>query len=272
MKLSSAAIGLTLLASFAATPALSQETGRNDNSVLRLDFSAGDDTRLDSNIQASLDLEDGQTSFAAALVLEGAADLMGVNCDLVFDPAVLRVVSIEEAAGDVNMDGRSNVADVLTVSRRLGEPVTAENGFAYFDFEADGLIGGGDVDALASLVTDVERLGADQLFWTSNPNHDLAGIRESVERFDDPETSNANGRINDIVSVLLKRPAADINGFGFDGDARIVNIVFEVVGNISGGTQIRFEDMLAIDEGTVITQSDIVGASVPQAPPVDILP
>jgi hypothetical protein len=124
-----------------------------------------------------------------------------------------------------------------------------------------------DIDTVKSLINQQE------IFWTSNQNNDLSVIRESFEIFEEPAISNSNGRIDDIVVTLLRRPETPVEGFGFDGDARIADITFEVVGTIpSEGTVIQFEDRLAIDEGSVITVNAIENASVPLGDSITVLP
>lgn len=269
--------GILVFACFALSLS-AQETGRNTAASFLLDFqTTTDDTITTSAIDASPVYEtvdvDGEmkTRFTCTVVLQGAADLMGVNCDLVFDPAVLNVVDIHEARGDKNFDGRSNIADILTLAQRFSLATNTGNGFSYFDLATDGaslnVIDTTDLETLMSLINQTE------IFWTSNQNDDLTSIRESFEIFEDPAISNANGKIDDIVVTLLRRPEAALDGFGFDGDARIADITFEVVGTIPAeGTLIQFEDRLAIDEGSVITINSIENASEPLGDAVTILP
>jgi len=210
--------------------------------------------------------------FTATLVLKDATMLVGVNCDISFDPAVLRVADIHESRGDINFDGRSNIADILTLGERFGEKVTTANVFGYFDRDRTGagkdVLNLGDIDAMLPFLN--ER----NLYWTSNPNDDFSLVRESVEIFESPEliqqrAQNENiGLIDDIASVLLFRPedrSADgtVNeGLGFNGDARICDITFEIIGGASGQkTSIQIKDGMAIDEKTVVTADNIVGGT-----------
>ncbi|MEW6235228.1 MAG: hypothetical protein AB1656_07555 [Candidatus Omnitrophota bacterium] len=221
-------------------------------------------------------------TFSAALVLKEAAKLVGVNCDIAFDPAVLRVVDIHESRGDINFDGRSNIADILTLGERFGEKVSAANVFGYFDRDRIGdgkdVLNLGDINALLFFLN--ER----NLYWTSNSNDDFTLIRESVEIFESPELIQQRaqeeniGLIDDIASVLLFRPenrALDgtVNeGLGFNGDARICDITFEIIGGASGQkTSFQIKDGMAIDEKTVVTADDIVGETKFEDKTVEII-
>ncbi len=248
--------------------------GRNDAAVFVLDFELTDaDTQFSSTIEEAPVFQEDEgtpprTFFNATLVLKDAVDLIGINCDLIFDPAVLQVVEIHESLGDLNFDGRSNIADILVLGERFNQS-TSENGYAFFDRSIEGTSAGVidvlDIQAVESY------LGENPIYWTSNSNYDLTTIKESVEIFESPEISNANGKIDDIVAVLLSRAHPVPDDFGFNGDARIADITFEVVGDISGGTEIRFEDTMAVDEGSVISLTDVTNASSPSAPNITII-
>jgi len=252
-------------------PVFAQDDGgRNTEASFTLDFATnGGDTQLVSEIKTTPTITDNR--FTATLVLQSASDLVGVNCDIVFDNTVLNVVSITEAQGDLNFDGRANVADILTLGERFNAS-TEQNGFNYFNRSADGdsatVIDTADIDAVRPFI------GETTLHWTSNPNNAVdEPIRESVEIFEDPSVSNANGVIDDVVVVLLPREHPDqgfVEGFGFDGDARIADITFEIINPDATEAVISFADVLAIAEGTVITTTEITNASTPQAQSVTI--
>jgi len=251
--------------------ALAQDTGRNDSAVFVLDFNTtAEDTQTQSVIDGTPDFVqidvngETKTLFSCTLVLKGAVDLTGVNCDILFDSSVLNVVDIHEAQGDTNFDGRSNIADILTLAQRFNLATDEGNGLSLFNFDSSGdsanKIDEKDIEVL------LEFINRKEIYWTSNENNDLSVLRESVEIFQDPAVSNSNGKIDDIVVSLLRRPETPIEGFGFDGDARIADITFEVVGTIPAeGTLIRFEDQMAIDEGTQITVNAITNSSLPSA-------
>ncbi|MDX9752825.1 MAG: hypothetical protein RBU29_02635 [bacterium] len=247
---------LPTLCSFAAG-------GKNDTATFALDFNiTSSDTQTTSVIDpydaALIQDMDGKKYLTVTLVLRGAVDLVGVNCDLTFDPSKVLVVDIHEDQGDINFDGRANVADVLTLSERF-EQATTEQGYSYFDRDASetsaAKIDDKDIEAIKPF------LNKNNIFWTSNPNDDLTKIRESVEIFEAPEESNKDGKIDDIVSVLLSREHPFPQGFGFVGDARIAQITFEVIG--SGEVVFGFEDGKAIDTATLITRDGIVNGSEP---------
>ncbi|MBN2328741.1 MAG: hypothetical protein JXR73_16485 [Candidatus Omnitrophica bacterium] len=242
--------------------------GANDEATFLLDFQT-----TEADTQASTTLEETpefitvttdnvtHTYFQATLVLKDAVGLMGCNCDLIFDKSKLNIVSIVEAQGDVNFDGRANIADVLTLAERFGQDTTS-NGLSYFDLNPSGdsanKIDSLDIEAITP------HINQKTLFWTSNPNDVLDDYRESFEIFESPIVSNENGKIDDIVVVLLPRIHPTPEGFGFGGDARICDIIFEVVQGASGETTISFEDVMAIDESTQITQTDIINGSTPK--------
>ncbi|RJP32608.1 MAG: hypothetical protein C4527_05645 [Candidatus Omnitrophota bacterium] len=274
MRKKGSILGLLLLAVVGLSGEMVFAQGSNDGANFMLDFlTTESDTQTQSVIEDTpifYTITDGgetKIRFDVTLVLKNAVNLVGVNCDMVFDPAKLKVVSIHEARGDLNFDGRSNIADVLVLGELFNRP-TSENGYSYFDRYltggSAGMIDYRDVETLLPYVNE------SNLFWTSNANLDFSLMRESVEIFESPDISNARGKIDDIVVVLLSRIHPIPAGFGFDGDARIADITFEVIGDISEGTTIRLEDRMAIDEGTVITQTEISQFSVPTAEEVRI--
>lgn len=242
--------------------------GTNDGATFVLDLqTTQDDSQLTSLVDttpvfSTVDVNgETRTRFAATVVLKDASQLIGANCDLVFDKSKLQVVEIHEVKGDLNFDGRSNVADVLTLAERYGES-TETVGLSYLDLDSTGTsankIDDQDLNVLTPLLSETS------LFWTNNPNADLSTIRESVEIFESPASSNQNGKIDDVVVVLLSRIHPTPSGFGFIGDARIAEILFEVVPGATGDTTLSFEDVMAIDESTEITQSQIVDGSTPK--------
>ena len=224
--------------------------GQNDAASFILDFSASDDNKTESTLGSEPVITDGL--FTATLVLDNAVSLTGLTVDLRFDPNVLQVVSINETVGDVNFDGRSNIADVLTLAERFEATLDETNGnteYDYFDLVPSGVI---DMDDINTLMA---RINQTDLYWTSNPNtdgfSDFQTYPESVEIFEDPAVSSAKGLIDDIAVVLLPRSHPPEDGFGFSGDARIATITFQVIGQ-SGDTTISFEDPIVLDAMTVI--------------------
>ncbi len=243
--------------------------GDNDEASLILDFKiTGEDSQFASTIDSTPEFTevvvDGETRtrFTATLVLKSATNLMGVSCDLTFDNTKLKIVDISESKGDLNFDGRENIADILTLAERFGQSTTSD-GMSYFDLNSEGdsanKIDDKDIEVASGNINQAT------LFWTCNPNSDLSVIRESGEIFESPEVSNQNGKIDDIITFLLSRIHPTPTGFGFDGDARIVDIVFEVASGASGETTISFDDAIVIDEKTEITQTEIINSSVPKS-------
>ena len=226
--------------------------------VFKLDFNSGNDSILQSTIDpppSVIRAADGP--FTVTVVLSGADKLVGMNCDLIFNPDQLRVVNIQESYGDVNFDGRSNVFDIREVGARVN---SAELYEAYYDrVETYGVLDMADVNAIA------EYFAKPGKFWTVNT--DDTTIRESVEIFEEPSISNQNGRIDDIVCVLLPREHPEATeykpaegeatffgpaGFGINGDARIAEITFQPVTGFSGTTTLTFADKSAITEESVL--------------------
>lgn len=227
------------------------QAGQNDAASFTLDFSSSDDTKSESTIGAEPAITDGV--FTATVVLDNAVSLTGLSVDLRFDPNVLQVVAINETVGDVNFDGRANIADVLTLAERYEATLDADTGnpeYDYFDLVPSGVIDMDDINSLMSKINQTD------LYWTSNPNAtgfgDFQTYPESVEIFEDPAVSNAKGLIDDIAVVLLPRDHPPQDGFGFTGDARIATITFQVVEGQSGQTAISFEDPIVLDAATVI--------------------
>lgn len=238
-----------LLICMALLPAAN--AGQNDAASFTLDFSASNDNKIESDTTGDPVITDGM--FTATLVLDGAVALTGLTVDLRFDPAKLQVVSINETVGDVNFDGRSNIADVLTLAERFEATLDANSGnpeYDYFDLVPSGVI---DMDDINTLMAQINQTN---LYWTSNPNADGFGdfqtYPESVEIFEDPAVSSAKGLIDDIAVVLLPRDHPPQEGFGFTGDARIATITFRIVDGQSGETTISFEDPIVLDASTVI--------------------
>ncbi len=245
-------ISAFLLILLAAGPAYPQ------GFIFKLDFDSSNDSILHSTIDAPpsvIRAADGP--FTVTVVLTGASKLVGANCDLIFNPDQLRVVNIQESYGDVNFDGRSNVFDIREVGARVN---SAELYEAYYDrVETYGVLDMADVNAIA------EYFAKPGKFWTVNT--DDTTIRESVEIFEEPSISNQNGRIDDIVCVLLPREHPEATeykpvegeatffgpaGFGFNGDARIAEITFQPVTGFSGTTTLTFADKSAITEESVL--------------------
>ncbi|MBD3266557.1 hypothetical protein GF373_07785 [bacterium] len=261
-----------LITGFFAAPICHAVGGKNDSAKFFLDFKVTtDDSQTSSTIDTFtpdvIQEINGENYLTLTLVLSPVTDLVGVNCDLKFDNTKLQVVNIHEDQGDINFDGRANIADILTLSERFGASTT-ENGFSYFDRNKEGesaeTIDQGDIDVIKPYINQKN------IFWTSNPNTNISSIRESVEIFESPEESNADGTIDDIVAVLLSRvhPYEEGFGFGDSADARIAEITFKVIG--SGDAVFSFEDGRAIDVDTVITQDGITNGSEPTGDAITI--
>lgn len=243
----------------AASLPTSAQDGANPEASFTLDFVTDtNDTQTETLVESTPTFfeVDGTQRFRCTLVLPDVENLIGLSCDLRFNPSVLQVVSIHEARGDLNFDGRVNISDVLTIGERFGDFIGSNPEWTYFNLDntgsSAGILDGGDVDALLPLLES----NPDTLFWTANPDaSNLDSIRESVEIFEDPLTSNSNGLIDDIAVVLLRRPEVPVEGFGFDGDARIVDIEFEIIGGDSGQeVSITLEDGVILDESSVVNE------------------
>jgi len=143
-----------------------------------------------------------------------------------------------------------------------------------------------DVNAIAEYFAEPGK------FWTVNT--DDATIKESAEIFEEPTVSNQNGKIDDIVCVLLPREHPEATeykpaegeatffgpaGFGFTGDARVAEITFQPVTGFTGTTTLTFADKSAITEesvlvitrqNNVITDQEIIGELEPADEPVEL--
>ena len=65
---------------------------------------------------------------------------------------------------------------------------------------------------------------------TSPSVYDTSGRSESVEVFDYVSNINASGEATDNAMVLLPRAGTPTTDFGFDGNAILLEVVFQAVG------------------------------------------
>lgn len=264
----SAFFAVVLLVVSIALPTYAQ--GRNTEARFVLDFVTDhNDSQTSSSIEITPQFfqDNGATYFLCTLVLLDSVDLMGLSCNIRFDNSVLRVDDIFEIPGDMNFDGRSNIADILTLGERLGIDVSEHPELALYDLAGTGFVDRDDIDILR------DYLNLETLYWTQNPNtSDFDIVRESVTLFEDPEASNAKGIIEDIASVLLRRPETPIEGFGFTGDARVATIVFEIIGGETGQSVVlSLEDGVVLDEGTAVnSDGSLTNASQIESTQVEI--
>lgn len=171
----------------------------------------------------------------AYVVVTGVTEMLGANCDVLYDSSLIELISITEQAGDINFDGIPALPDVLQIVSFFGQPTGTAEVPSYYDREVVFTPG---VVALADILSVVSGFGVDTDFWTNNLGVDLTafgGFRESVEIYDPVAVSNANNMIDDVVAVLLARPEvrADENlwrQFAFTGDAIMAELQFNVVG------------------------------------------
>lgn len=184
------------------------------------------------------------------VILTGAANMLGANCDLVFPNNLLELVSITEQVGDINFDGLASLQDVLIEVSYVGLTSSDPEYISYYDKD---VVASPGVIALGDVLTVVSGVGVDKEFWVNNDGVDLTpfgGFRESVEIYDPVAVSNAAGKIDDIVAVLLARPEvrADtnlLNQFAFDGDAVMAEVVFRALA--TGTATLSFQEPVMLD-------------------------
>ncbi len=235
MKMAVFMLGLLLVVSGAWA-------GVNSSAVFKIDVDADNNGVPDGAYPTTVTVaENGMITLF--VVLTGAQNLVGVNCDLQFDPDKLNLEAIEETISDLNFDGKANLVDLsnfaLAYKKSAGDPAYV----SYYDRNRDNTI---NLVDLANFAIGYKKPGA---FWTVNADS-FTGNRESVEIYDPVSRSNKDGAsagvVDDIVAVLLRRPETNATGFGFDGDAIVSKLVFKRLA--AGNVTLSFTDMVALDE------------------------
>ena len=225
--------------------------------TFQLDF-VPDVTHTDLTEPVTIDAPDASyaagTTFKVDVVLAGAEDMIGCNSDIQFASDVLEVISIVEKQGDVNFDSIANLSDFTILALAFNAAEGDDNYEAAYDFRGDGVIDLSEFTnaALGYLV--------DSRYWTDA--QEVAGTaeeasRESVEIFDPIAVINANGVIDDIVAVLLRRPG---DTRSFSGDAIVATVTFKVIGESGDSGNIQF-----IPGSTVILKTTDVDPSNPSS-------
>ena len=185
--------------------------------------------------------------------LNGAQDLLGVTFDFSWDPpAALTCTDIRETRMDLDFSGSQDFPEVDGIVQffldAIPNPPANTDTFSYsyndgtgsittnpgvlMDFDGDGELSFPELDAYVGEFID-NIPGSDVPFWTEVVSR-RAGDNESVEIFDTVADINTNSGGTDNTAVLLRRPETSATGFGFDGDAIILEIVFRALqaGNV----------------------------------------
>lgn len=231
---------VVLLAGMVATTGYSQPAFKLD-----LDGSVASPNTVTQNTTVAVN-----ATVTAHVILTGAVNMLGANADLNFPNNLLALQAITEQVGDLNFDGIAALADVLTEVSRFGQTNADPNWFSYYDRE---VVATPNVIALADILSVVSGFGIDTEFWTNNLGRDLSafgGFRESVEIYDPVATSNAAGKVDDIVSVLLARPDVRanptlLNQFAFSGDAVMAELQFSALA--AGVANLTFAETVMLD-------------------------
>ncbi|MCA9427248.1 MAG: hypothetical protein KC994_19365, partial [Candidatus Omnitrophica bacterium] len=181
--------------------------------------------------------------------LNGAENLLGVHFDFYFDNAVLNVVDIRETRMDLDFSGQQSYLELDFLVNSfldlfsIDETATVDEiAYTYdddpgmittypgvlIDLDGDGVLGFVELNGYIQQFID-EFENNDIPFWTEVIAR-RGGYNESVEVFEPVEDINADGVGNQNAMVLLRRPETPAEGFGFDGDAILLEVVFQAVG------------------------------------------
>jgi len=254
-------------------------------------FGAGTVTDADSDTDTALTVNNNDT-FSTLVRLDGASDLMGVSFDFAFDETVIEVVSqgIRETRADIDFSSQESFNELTAIVTWFAAAAGTQEGpiVSTFDYTYNDGSGGGDITTQPGVVLDVDgdlnwgfneltsyvgefadnAGGLDVPFWTEvlaqTPNRTGAPVNgfqfnESVEVFD--RVAAGKNTYEDNTAVMLARPndgrdgtGAIVPGYGFDGNAIILEVTFQAVG--VGSTDITISNAVGIDE-TFQTLADV---------------
>jgi len=222
--------------------------------------------------------------FKVNLIVEGAADMTGVSVDVQFDSAALALRSVKEVPGDLDFSGSIQSVEELTsiISQFLNEQndflgTTNLSTFVDGHGRSSGVVidvnGDNKINSIEELTVIInEFLEEQNSFLTAVTPYWTRAVlqagedRESVEVFDPVGKSNAGGDnpgiIDDITSVLLRRPGAD---FSFTGNAIVVTLEFEALQ--TGTHTFSFPQAVWIDTLFSDLETDVKTLSDPTATP-----
>lgn len=218
----------------------------------------------DSDIDTTRTVNNGE-QFSTLIRLNGTQNLLGVTFDFTFNNQVLNVVTLRETRMDLDFSGDKSFIELNNIVGFFldefgsgGDGAVNKFSFTYND-------GTGDIETKPGILIDIDGdgfLGFVELseyiteFLDEFENNDVPfwteviarrnGFNESVEVFDLVSDINANGVASDNTIVLLRRPDTPAAGFGFDGNAILLEVVFRAVG--AGTANLAFDNASAIDE------------------------
>ncbi|MCA9434213.1 MAG: hypothetical protein KC978_00420 [Candidatus Omnitrophica bacterium] len=216
----------------------------------------------------------GET-FSTVVRLNDTENLLGITFDFRFDSDRLQVLDIRETRMDLDFSGDQSFVELQAVvdfffSNELPDLPSVDN-FAYTYND-----GTGEITTHPGLLLDLDGNGVlsfveihsyareflanlddtDIPFWTEIAAR-RPGFNDSVEVFDLVADINDNGEGTDNTVVLLRRPETPALDFGYDGNAILFEIVFQVKENAPlGEAMIQIEDSSAIDENFADINTD----------------
>jgi len=229
----------------------------------------------DSDIDTARTVSVGE-DVSTLVRLNGAQDLLGVTFDFGWSPAnALRVKDIRETRMDLDFSGTQDFPEVDRIVQffldAIANPPANVDLFTYAYDDGTGQIttepgvlmdGDGDHELsfpeLDSYVAEfIDNIpGSDVPFWTEVVSRRATPeFNESVEIFDTVADINLASGGTDNTAVLLRRPDVAAAGFGFDGDAIILEIVFEALA--AGPATISITNAQGIDENFADIITDV---------------
>lgn len=285
---------LLLVVAFAATPVCAQVTGEIGFDLVpgTPQFAAFGTavTDTDSDIDTALSVAAGDT-FNTLVRLNGTENLLGVTFDFAFPNTVLEVVDIRETRMDLDFSGQQSLAELNAIINFFlanvfpNSPILDNFEYSYNDgtgdittkpgvlMDLDDAAGGDGVLGISELNTVINEFlanspgGGDIPFWTEVKSKEAgAGYAESVEIFDTKQDINAAGSATDNTIVLLRRPETAADGFGFDGDAILLEVVFRALPGASGPADITISNAQGILETFADIQTDVLPIATVTSP------
>lgn len=227
----------------------------------------------DSDIDTALTVNNGE-QFSTLVRLNGTQNLLGVTFDFGFTNSVLNVVSVRETRMDLDFSGDKSFIELNAIVGFFldefgsgGDASVDAFSFAYndgtadittspgilIDLDGDGFLGFVELsDYINEFLDEFEN--NDVPFWTEVVAK-RGGFNESVEVFDLVSDMNSTGSASDNTVVLLRRPETAADGFGFDGDAILLEVVFRAVG--AGNSPLEISGASAINETFQDINTDI---------------
>lgn len=248
-------LSIAFLVALVAAPGFAQIAGTMGIDLIPGNpiFDAGGnvvDPEVEINTGHTVNVND---TFSTLVRMNDAENLLGVTFDFSWNPpGALTCVDIRETRMDLDFSGSQDFPEVDGIVQFFLEaivnPPANTDLFLYdyndgtgpiqtspgvlMDFDGDGELSFPELDAyVAEFIDNIP--GSDVPFWTEVVSR-RAGDNESVEIFDTVADINTNSGGTDNTAVLLRRPETSATGFGFDGNAIILEIVFRALqaGNV----------------------------------------